>query len=72
MLERGPMRTLPAAEALETVHPLDVVAGPRGVRRRAWSSPTSFADAVLLPPRRRAIPGAEVVLLDTQYLFAET
>src|SRR4051812_46360060 len=32
----------------------------------------SFEDAVLVHVAAKAVPGIEIVLLDTQYLFAET
>jgi phosphoadenosine phosphosulfate reductase len=60
------------AAGFEDAHPLDVLrwAGERfgdGLLVTA-----SFGDAVLVHLVSRAIPDAEVVLLDTGYLFAET
>jgi phosphoadenosine phosphosulfate reductase len=63
--------TIPAS--LETAQPADVV---------RWAADTygadglvvtaSFEDAVLVHVAATAVPGIEITLLDTQYLFAET
>lgn len=58
---------------LEHAHPADIVRwaaeqfGTDGLVLTA-----SFEDAVLVHVAATAVPGIEVVLLDTQYLFAET
>ncbi len=58
---------------LESWHPADVV---RWAADRFGSDglvvTASFEDAVLVHVAATAVPGVEVVLLDTQYLFAET
>ncbi len=58
---------------LETAHPADVVrwaADQYGVAGLVVTA--SFEDAVLVHVAATAVPGIEIVLLDTQYLFAET
>lgn len=58
---------------LETAHPADVVrwaAEQYGVDGLVVTA--SFEDAVLVHVAATAVPGIEIVLLDTQYLFAET
>jgi phosphoadenosine phosphosulfate reductase len=70
MRRAGP---LPIPADLEHMHPLEII---------KWAFETfgadqvattvSFEDAVLAHLVHRADPAAEVVLLDTQYLFAET
>jgi phosphoadenosine phosphosulfate reductase len=63
--------TIPAS--LDSAHPADVVRwaadqfGTEGLVVTA-----SFEDAVLVHIAATAVPGIEIVLLDTQYLFAET
>lgn len=63
----------PIPSALEQAHPADVVRwaveqfGVDGLVVTA-----SFEDAVLVHVAATAAPGIEIVLLDTQYLFAET
>lgn len=65
--------TLLAAPELDTAHPIEVLRwtferyGTAGVVVTA-----SFEDAVLVHLAHRADPRADIVLLDTQYLFAET
>ncbi len=68
------MTTIPSIPAdLEQAHPADVVRwaaeqyGADGLVVTA-----SFEDAVLVHVAATAVPGIEIVLLDTQYLFAET
>ncbi len=63
--------TIPTA--LDTLHPTDVVrwaADQFGVDGLVVTA--SFEDAILVHVAATAVPGVEVVLLDTQYLFAET
>lgn len=58
---------------LETAHPADIVrwaADQHGVAGLVVTA--SFEDAVLVHVAATAVPGIEIVLLDTQYLFAET
>ena len=60
------------AASFEHAHPLDIL---RWAGERFGSDlvvTASFGDAVLVHLVSRAIPDAEVVLLDTGYLFAET
>lgn len=59
--------------SLETWHPTDVVrwaADRFGVDGLVVTA--SFEDAVLVHVAATAVPGIEITLLDTQYLFAET
>ncbi len=59
--------------ALETGHPTDTLrwaADQFGLDRLVVTA--SFEDAVLVHLAATAVPGIEIVLLDTQYLFAET
>jgi phosphoadenosine phosphosulfate reductase len=60
------------AAAFEQAHPLDILrwAGDRFGGELVVTA--SFSDAVLVHLVSKAIPDAEVVLLDTGYLFAET
>jgi phosphoadenosine phosphosulfate reductase len=58
---------------LEHAHPADIVrwaADQFGLEHLVLTA--SFEDAVLVHVAATAVPGIEVVLLDTQYLFAET
>jgi phosphoadenosine phosphosulfate reductase len=60
-------------ESLETGQPADTLrwaADQFGVSGIAVTA--SFEDAVLVHVAATAVPGIEIVLLDTQYLFAET
>jgi phosphoadenosine phosphosulfate reductase len=59
--------------SLETLHPTDVVrwaADQFGIDGLVVTA--SFEDAVLVHVAATAVPGIEITLLDTQYLFAET
>ena len=71
-VERGSMSiTIPSS--LDTSHPADVVrwaADAFGVDNLVVTA--SFEDAVLVHVAATAVPGIEITLLDTQYLFAET
>ena len=61
-----------AARELETATPGDIV---RWAADRVGSSITvtcSFEDVVLAHVAATAVPGIEIVMIDTQYLFAET
>ena len=61
-----------AARELETAAPGDIV---RWASDRVGSSITvtcSFEDVVLAHVAAAAVPGIEIVMIDTQYLFAET
>ena len=61
-----------ASAALEQAHPRDVI---RWAHENAGADivvTCSFEDAVLAHLAHEAVPGIEIVLLDTQYLFAET
>jgi len=66
------MMTLPPPATFETMHPVDVLAWAHEAFGDGLVVTCSFADAVLAHLVSRAAPGAAVVLLDTQYLFAET
>jgi phosphoadenosine phosphosulfate reductase len=60
-------------DSLETGHPADTIrwaAEQYGVDGLVVTA--SFEDAVLVHVAATAAPGVEIVLLDTQYLFAET
>jgi phosphoadenosine phosphosulfate reductase len=60
-------------ESLETEQPGDTIrwaAEQFGVENLVVTA--SFEDAVLVHVAAKAVPGIEIVLLDTQYLFAET
>lgn len=67
------MSSLTVPPSLETAHPTEVVRwaadqfGAGGLVVTA-----SFEDAVLVHVAATAVPGIEITLLDTQYLFAET
>ncbi len=71
-VERGSMSiTIPSS--LDTSHPADVVrwaADAFGLDNLVVTA--SFEDAVLVHVAATAVPGIEITLLDTQYLFAET
>jgi phosphoadenosine phosphosulfate reductase len=58
--------------AMERVHPLDVLRWAGATYGDRLVVTASFGDAVLVHLVSRAIPDADVVLLDTGYLFAET
>jgi phosphoadenosine phosphosulfate reductase len=61
-----------AAVELEKAHPADIV---RWAADRVDASITvtcSFEDAVLAHVAATAVPGIEIVMIDTQYVFAET
>lgn len=68
-----PMSSVTLPPNLDTWHPADVArwaAEQFGVEQLVVTA--SFEDAVLVHVAATALPGIEVVLLDTQYLFAET
>lgn len=63
----------PIPSTLEQAHPAEIVrwaADQFGVDGLVVTA--SFEDAVLVHVAATAVPGIEIVLLDTQYLFAET
>ncbi len=63
----------PIPATLEQAHPAEIVrwaADQFGVADLVVTA--SFEDAVLVHVAATAVPGIEIVLLDTQYLFAET
>jgi phosphoadenosine phosphosulfate reductase len=67
------MSSVTIPHTLETSHPAEVVrwaAEEYGVEGLVVTA--SFEDAVLVHVAATAVPGIEIVLLDTQYLFAET
>jgi phosphoadenosine phosphosulfate reductase len=67
------MSSVTIPHTLETSHPAEVVrwaAEQYGVDGLVVTA--SFEDAVLVHVAATAVPGIEIVLLDTQYLFAET
>lgn len=71
-VERGRMSTT-IPSSLDTSHPAEVVrwaADAFGVDNLVVTA--SFEDAVLVHVAATAVPGIEITLLDTQYLFAET
>ena len=71
-VERGFM-SIAIPSSLDTSHPADVVrwaADAFGLDNLVVTA--SFEDAVLVHVAATAVPGIEVTLLDTQYLFAET
>lgn len=71
-VERGAM-SLTIPSTLDTSHPGDVVrwaADAFGIDNLVVTA--SFEDAVLVHVAATAVPGIEITLLDTQYLFAET
>jgi phosphoadenosine phosphosulfate reductase len=61
-----------ANRRLESAHPVDIVRWAHDRFGDGVLVTTSCADAVLAHVATTAVPGIEVVLLDTQYLFAET
>jgi len=67
------MSSITFPDSLETGQPADTLrwaAREFGVENMAVTA--SFEDAVLVHVAATAVPGIEIVLLDTQYLFAET
>jgi phosphoadenosine phosphosulfate reductase len=67
------MSSVTIPHTLETSHPAEVVrwaAEQYGVDGLVVTA--SFEDAVLVHVAATAVPGIDIVLLDTQYLFAET
>lgn len=72
VIERRRM-SLTIPTSLDTSHPAEVVrwaADEFGVDNLVVTA--SFEDAVLVHVAATAVPGIEITLLDTQYLFAET
>lgn len=67
------MSSITIPPSLETAHPAEVVrwaAEQFGTDQLVVTA--SFEDAVLVHVAATALPGIEITLLDTQYLFAET
>ncbi|MDP2290297.1 MAG: phosphoadenylyl-sulfate reductase [Actinomycetota bacterium] len=67
------MSSITIPPSLETAHPTEVVqwaAEQFGADQLVVTA--SFEDAVLVHVAATAVPGIEITLLDTQYLFAET
>jgi phosphoadenosine phosphosulfate reductase len=60
------------SDSFEDAHPLDILRWAGDTFGDDLLVTASFGDAVLVHLVSRAIPGAEIVLLDTGYLFAET
>jgi phosphoadenosine phosphosulfate reductase len=60
------------SESFEDAHPLDILRWAGEEFGDELIVTASFGDSVLVHLVSRAIPAAEVVLLDTGYLFAET
>lgn len=61
-----------AARELDGAHPGDIVRWAHERHGDGLVVTTSFGDAILAHVASSAVPGIEIVLLDTQYLFAET
>jgi phosphoadenosine phosphosulfate reductase len=61
-----------ATSWLEAAHPRDVMRWAHDVTRGDLLVTCSFEDAVLAHVAHDAVPGIEIALLDTQFLFAET
>ena len=61
-----------AAHELDGAHPVDIVRWAHERHGDGLVVTTSFGDAILAHVAASAVPGIEIVLLDTQYLFAET
>ena len=60
------------SESFEDAHPLDILRWAGATFGDDLLVTASFGDAVLVHLVSQAIPDAEIVLLDTGYLFAET
>lgn len=67
---RGEIQT--AAEELDSAHPIDIVKWAASKVGSSIVVTCSFEDAVLADVVTRAVPGIDVVMIDTQYVFAET
>jgi phosphoadenosine phosphosulfate reductase len=61
-----------ASAEFENAHPLDVVRWTAEQFGEGAVCTASFEDAVLVSLLAKAAPSIEIVLIDTQYLFAET
>lgn len=61
-----------AAEELDSAHPIDIVKWAASKVGSSIVVTCSFEDAVLADVVTRAVPGIDVVMIDTQYVFAET
>ena len=60
------------AKELERAHPGEIVRWAHERHGDGLVVTSSFGDAILAHVVSSAVPGIEIVLLDTQYLFAET
>ena len=60
------------AKELEGAHPGEIVRWAYERHSDGLVVTSSFGDAILAHVASSAVPGIEIVLLDTQYLFAET
>ena len=63
---------LTAAEDLDSAHPIDIVKWAASKVGSSIVVTCSFEDVVLADVVTRAVPGIDVVMIDTQYVFAET
>ena len=61
-----------AAIELEKAQPADIVRWAADRVGGAITVTCSFEDAVLAHVAATAVPGIEIVMIDTQYVFAET
>ncbi len=61
-----------ASKDLEEASPQDIIRYAHDLLGEGLTVTCSFSDAVLAHVASSAVPGIEIVLLDTQFLFAET
>lgn len=73
-LDEVALRSIVAAQgpALEGAHPFDVLAWARETFGPGLVVASSMGDEVLVHLAGRAVPGVDVIFLDTDYHFAET
>lgn len=74
VLDEAALRSIVAAQssALEGAHPLDVLAWAGATFGSGLVVASSMGDEVLVHLASRAVPGVDVIFLDTGYHFAET